>query len=141
MLSDETIIKTGRFLGYANMVLGLIGSFMLASKFGITYRTEDVILGSERNVGLTIAIFIGCMFEVCITSFILLGISSVLENQYSKAAGNQQRSTMLSKLADEVSEKERKDAIINSGWRCPNCGRKNASSIKVCLCGQEKFDA
>ena len=40
MLSDETIIKTGRFLGYANMVLGLIGSFMLASKFGITYRRK-----------------------------------------------------------------------------------------------------
>ena len=58
-------------LGTLVVVLGLVGSFVMAKNFGVT--------GIERNWLLTIVIFVGSMFSVAILSSILFGIAEILQ--------------------------------------------------------------
>ncbi len=71
-----------RTLSIVELVLGLIGSFVLANQYGnvvdFTYSGRTYY---ERNWGLTIGIFTGCLFSVLVIYAILEGLRTVLENQ------------------------------------------------------------
>ncbi len=73
-----------RGLSIAVLVLGIIGSLILAGTYGeVTHVSHSLYSGAstitKRNVGLTVGIFISGMFSTGILYVILAGLSEALE--------------------------------------------------------------
>lgn len=116
------------YLGYATIILGVIGSFALANQFGVEVSMFD--LDTERNWSLTIAYFLAGLFVTAVWAAILLGISEILSNFESAAVYDEpERVSHLSALVEEHN---------SSYWKCPQCGKNNASYTGTCGCGCEK---
>lgn len=89
-------------LGTLTVVLGLIGSFVMAKEFGVT--------GVDRNWLTTITIFLGGMFSTAVLSSILFGISEILqtmEYQNNSIIDIQKRVRKLEDKTNSISEKDK----------------------------------
>lgn len=70
--------KVCRYIALTFLILGTVGSFILASEFGVTYGTSSYYVTEERNWVLTIAILlIGLLGSAC-TSCIFWFFSEVI---------------------------------------------------------------
>lgn len=115
------------YLGFATAILGVIGSFVLAQQLGIQFSGR---LSLERNWGLTIAIFLSGLFMTAIWSAVLLGIAEILSNlEEVPSVSEAETPSHLSALIEEESA---------SVWKCPQCGKNNASYTGTCGCGCER---
>lgn len=155
-------------LAYIELILGVIGSFILADTLGVkvNYKTYSI----ERDGGLTFAIFLSTMLCVVTLWAILCAFSEILENQ----------ETLLSRSDNSVKPEANikpicglptsvsippaspsgtldkglqtvhptmPNTVVNNDewkeyntWKCPNCKRINEQSVKVCACGAYKPD-
>lgn len=129
--------KACRILGIIVLVLGIIGSIALAWDNGVVV-TSDFFddIDSKRSISLTIGWFAGGLLSTAVASVILFSISEILE----RLEGLSWRvSEVEGKLESaERKEKEADDITYRGSWRCPECGRVNASYVGTCGCGQTK---
>lgn len=117
--------------GVIELILGTIGSFVLANKLG--YSSDTGIFDLERDWILTISIFIGSMFIVGIISIILFAVGSIIDNQIQINVRLERITEMLYSLSKQDSPQ------INSNfWKCPKCGKRNAAFVGTCDCGAAK---
>lgn len=124
-------------LGTIVLVLGIIGSIILAWNNGVVV-TYNSYLGveEERNVLLTIVWFVGGILSTAIGTVILTALGEILEHQ---EISSRRMSEIENKLSLAVrKEKEADDITYNGSWKCPQCGRVNASYTGTCGCGQVK---
>lgn len=113
-------------LGFALLVLGLIGSFLSAYLFG--YTSEISYFGNietERSWSLTIAIFICGLLSTITISSILLGISEILEKLDKLKTIYMNTPPIQSEIVG-----------INQ-WKCA-CGKINPHYTGTCSCGRTK---
>lgn len=117
-----------KYIGVAIFVLGIIGSFIIASKLGN--------LGYERDWGLTFGCFLGGIFSTVVQSVMFFALSELLED-------NEFLSNQINNIKSETNQKEN-EAVktekkeIKDGWICPECGLKNYKYTFTCGCGYSK---
>lgn len=124
-------------LGTIVLVLGIISSIVLAWNNGVTVTYNSYLgIEEERNVFLTIVWFVGGILGTAIGTVILTVLGEILEYQESIS---KRISVVEGKLSSvERKEKEADDITYNGSWKCPQCGRVNASYTGTCGCGQVK---
>lgn len=124
-------------LGRICLVLGIIGSIILAWNNGVVV-TYDSYFGveEERNVFLTIVWFVCGILSTAIGTVIFTALGEILEHL---EIISRRMSEIESKLGLAVrKEKEADDITYNGSWKCPQCGKVNASYTGTCGCGQVK---
>lgn len=101
-----------KYLGYATLILGILGSLVLAFREGMLN-------------------FIFGVFTTAVPASILLGISKILEEleNLKGNSGTPEQDTDLTRLEEE---RER------TYWKCPQCGKSNPPYAGTCGCGCEK---
>ena len=129
--------KSCSILGAIVLVLGVIGSIGLAWNNGVTI-TYNAYFGieKERSMLLTMVWFVGGVFSTAIGTVILIALGEILENLETIL---KRISVIEGKVSSvEKREKEADDITYNGSWKCPQCGRVNASYTGTCGCGQVK---
>lgn len=124
-------------LGTIVLVLGIIGSIALAWNNGVTV-TYNSYSGVEekRSVLLTIIWLASGIFSTAILYVILASLKEILEYQESVL---RRISDIENKMCNiESKDKESDDIAYKGSWKCPQCGRVNASYTGTCGCGQTK---
>lgn len=127
----KSICKT---LGIITLVLGVIGTIILAFKFGTaeklvsTYNT--VSYKTKFDIGTFLIILLGGLLSTAITSSMLLGMNKLLESieTLEYKINNLQ--------AKKTPNSEKNSVVSTSGWECPNCGTINPSYVSTCSCGK-----
>lgn len=71
-------VKVCRYLAVIILLLGIIGSVILASNLGVSYDTSGYYLIEERNWGTTIGIFCGGVLSSAFMSSVLWFFAEVL---------------------------------------------------------------
>ena len=129
--------KSCSILGAIVLVLGIIGSIALAWNNGVTV-TYDSYFGIEekRSVLLTIIWFVCGIFTTAVGTVILVALGEILEYQESISKRISEIEGKLSSV--ERKDKESDDITYKGSWKCPQCGRVNASYTGTCGCGQIK---
>lgn len=124
-------------LGIIYLILGVIGSFAIASSNGVTvsYNTYSGIT-EERSLLLTVAWFVSGILITAIGTVILYALGEILENQESLMW---RMSEIEGKLYAMEKKEKKPNAIANGdSWKCPKCGRVNANHTGTCACGQKR---
>lgn len=123
----------GRFV----LILGIIGSIILAWNNGITvdYDSYHRVVEERRSLLLVIMWFAFGMFLTVIQSVVLNALGEILENQEYII---RKISESSSKVESLDKNKEKDEIKYNNSWKCPECGRLNASYIGTCACGKTK---
>lgn len=137
----KTLLKV---LSYINLVLGLIGSFILANKFGksvslYSYYSSKVIY--ERNWALTLGIFGAGILSTLVLFSILYALSEILDAQerlYSATYKMSAPSTSMNSNTESAPIHAATPALSASEWVCPKCGKHNSSYVGTCGCGERK---
>lgn len=158
----KSLCKT---LAYVELILGIIGSIVLANTFGVkvNYKLSEL----ERDGVMTFAIFLASALCVVTLWAILCAISEILENQEkllmlsdknnnpkldtaatvpicgSPAAPDlnhspSQQETLLNKIQLTSNNVHNTDWNNYSVWKCPNCKRTNDSTASICMCGTSR---
>ena len=117
-----------KYLGYAWLVLGIIGSFILANNLGAGV--------SERDWVLTISVFVAGILSTSAFASILLGIAEILERlesiskkQVASVSDTYSHGSALTRAAEEQDK---------TFWKCPQCGKNNPPYTGTCGCGCSK---
>lgn len=129
--------KACNTLGAVVLVLGIIGSIGLAWNNGVTVTYNSYLgIEEERSILLTIMWFVGGIFGTAIGTVILTALGEILEYQESIS----KRISVIEGKLDSVERKEKDadDIAYKGSWKCPQCGRVNASYTGTCGCGQVK---
>ena len=126
-------------LGIITLVLGIIGTIVLAIKFGTTEKlvaTYDTVSSKTKfDIGTFLIILLGGLLSTAITSSILFGLSKILESMESlEYKINNIKQDIANEKTSLVSEKN--SVVSTSGWECPNCGTLNPSYVSTCRCGK-----
>ncbi len=123
--------KICKTLGAISFVVGAIGSIVLAVTAGVTLSiSRHGNLDKVRNWPLTIIYFIACLLCTAIFSFILLGISEVLERL--------ETITKVQNTLVQNTTPDTKDDPPQDYWKCPQCGKSNPPYTGTCSCGNSK---
>ena len=72
--------KPARLTSIVIMVLGIIGSFILAKELGVEYSLGSYSLSAERDWGVTITLFVAGAFASFLQAFIFKLFAEVLED-------------------------------------------------------------
>lgn len=133
--NDQGMQKTCVTLGIIVLIVGIIGSFILAWNNGVTVTYNSYYgMEEERNILLTILWF-GCgIFATAIGTVILLSIGEILERL--EILSNNVATTESKVNSIEQKNNEKDDITYNNSWKCPKCGRVNNSYTGTCACGQ-----
>ena len=137
----KTLLKV---LAYINLVLGLIGSFVLANRFGKSiaysyYYSSKVIY--ERNWPLTLGIFGAGLLGTLVLFSILYALSEILDAQerpYSAAYKMSAPSDSTNSSVEPASTHPVASVSSAPEWVCPKCGKHNSSYVGTCGCGERK---
>lgn len=137
----KTLLKV---LAYINLILGLIGSFILANRFGKSlsysyYYSSKVIY--ERSWPLTLEIFGAGLLSSLVLFSILYALSEILDTQerlYSIAYKMSASSNSMSSSVEPTSTHSVASVSSTSEWVCPKCGKHNSSYVGTCGCGERK---
>lgn len=124
-------------LGTIVLVLGIIGSIALAWNNGVTV-TYDSYSGVEetRSILLTLVWFVAGILSTAIGTVILVSLGEILE--YLEVLSRRVSEVEGKMSTVERKDKESDDIAYKGSWKCPQCGRVNASYIGTCGCGQTK---
>ena len=125
------LIKT---LSYIQLLLGIIGSFVIAySKGKVSGNSRHY----ERSVGITIGWFLVSMLSVLVLFSILYALYSIIENQENILFKLNKLNS--EKDSDKVKKWDAPEKKLKDGeWRCSDCGKINSSYISTCGCGCPK---
>ena len=148
---EKSMKKTCGVLATVILILGFIGSIVLAGVFGV--RIEEVTEGTyykyttlveHRDYGLTFGIFFGAFISVLIVSIILYALSEILE-RLEKLEGINLKTPneAVNEATDntiKVSEKEPTPSTPDGFWKCAHCGTINLNRVKKCWCSQRKWE-
>ncbi len=150
---------TCRTLGGIILVLGVIGTIVLAIVGGKVQVQGFYSVHSERSVGLTIGYLFAGGLTTAFTStvFFALGelldelqsvrylINEVVKNVYdldTKISGMSDLSKPQGALNSHVDVSDAASSIHGAsgvaGWSCPECNRKHRSYESSCECGYYK---
>lgn len=122
-----------KYVGYAILVLGLIGGIVLAAKFGV--HVNYTYGYTRREWPLTIGIFVGGALSTLCISAILLGISEILEHLENI---EYRSGSILSIIENHYSKKNSNIEAKKGEWKCPDCGKINPNHVGICSCGHCK---
>ena len=119
-----------RGLAFFDLVIGTIGSFVLAHHSGRTI--SDFSLYSSRiyygrDWALTIAVFIASLFTVLALFAILMSMAEIMETQ-------ERLVWRLNESANQTTTKN-----LDDGWTCPHCGTFNSNKVGTCGCGTRVY--
>lgn len=126
-------------LSYVELVLGILGAFLLAKNLGDGYY--------HRDWGLTLGIFFGCGFSVVLLFALINGFSELLDKLDDttfllREIANNQDNVSIMNVAETKAEKSsvRPSYTLSSvgSWTCPKCGVKNPDYVGTCGCGEKK---
>lgn len=120
--------KMLRALAYIDLILGTIGSIVLAKDLG---RTADIFLSSvyyERDWTLTICIFFAGLFGVLVLFAILFSVAEILDAQ----------ERLMARLMENKSSIQTPLEKADDFWICPSCGTHNSNKVGTCGCGTKK---
>lgn len=120
--------KMLRALAYIDLILGTIGSIVLAKDLG---RTADIFLSSvyyERDWTLTICIFFAGLFGVLVLFAILFSVAEILDAQERLMARLMENKSSMQTLLEKADD----------FWICPSCGTHNSNKVGTCRCGTKK---
>lgn len=124
-------------LGTIVLVLGIIGSIALAWNNGVTVTYDSYFrIEEKRSIFLTISWFVGGILSTAIGTVILVALGEILEHLKVLSRRVSEVESKLSSV--ERKDKESDDIAYKGSWKCPQCGRVNASYIGTCGCGQTK---
>lgn len=135
-------IKT---ISYVQLVLGIIGSFVIAYFEGKI--PEDLYYFSryhERSIGLTLVSFLASLLSVLILFSFLYGFYTILENQESilyklSELNNDKNSSRDSFKGFKFKALDETEKKLNANeWRCSICGKINSNSLNFCSCEAPK---
>lgn len=109
-----------KIIGTIYLILGMIGSVVAA------WEAESIIL------------FLIIGFGVIVQVVTLYTLDEILE----KVSGikfdiSQKKKQEVTSLNDNESGYNR-NSFLNGGWKCPECGKMNASYVGTCGCGYNK---
>lgn len=142
-----------KIISYVQLVLGIIGSFIIAYFRGKI--PEDSIYYSrhhQRSIGMTIGSFLVSLFSVLILFAFLYGFYIILENQElilyrlhrlvsdnSSCDEGKDSYNNLYKSGFRLKKLDDKEREPNPGeWKCSFCGRINSSHKSLCICRTPK---
>ncbi|MBO5166688.1 MAG: hypothetical protein IJ405_01195 [Lachnospiraceae bacterium] len=118
-------------VGCIVMVLGVIGSIVLAASLGVEVSYSHYgTLREERNWLLTIVWFGVGVLSTAVVSSILFALSEVLG--YLARINNKLTSSDINSVIDSMK------LVEGSEWRCSRCGRINNKAVGTCACGQSR---
>lgn len=124
-------------LGTIVLVLGIIGSIALAWNNGVTVTYDSYLRVEEtRSILLTLVWFVGGILSTAIGTVILVSLGEILE--YLEVLSRRVSEVEGKMSTVERKDKESDDIAYKGSWKCPQCGRVNASYIGTCGCGQTK---
>lgn len=117
-----------RSLGEFTIIIGIIGSFILAYRLGLTSSiTNDFDVEETRDWVITIVAFIAGVFSSSVIGCVLIGINDILD-----------KLNFMSENTEEYSL-ERMKETEPAGWICSNCGTRNhPTSVGCRQCGTYK---
>lgn len=121
-----------KYLGYSTIVLGIIGSFILAKNLGVEISLSTYAK-ADRNWLSTIIYFVFGLFCTAVSSSILLGISEILKRLETIRVQETSSGSLLKGIQTVVMSEQ---PTPKGYWKCPNCGRNNPSYTGTCGCGQ-----
>lgn len=151
--------ETCRTLGGIILVLGVIGTIVLAVVGGKMEVDGYFSAHSERSWGLTIAYLFGGGISTAFISTVFFALGEILDDMQSvKYLINEVVKNVheLDKKNSDVSSLSKPQGALNShvavsdaassihasssaeGWVCPECNRKNRSYESSCACGYYK---
>lgn len=119
-------------------VLGGLGTLYLAYYLGAPLKYYGI--KSERNWGITLAVFFGMGFAVAIGTAMLYTIGEIHDKLTSlyyrdKISFSEAESKGLAEIGRAAEEKK---ILSKGGWKCPKCDRLNYSYVMSCACGVKK---
>lgn len=146
-------------LGGVALVLGVIGTIVLAVAGGKTADYGRYAVDYERNWSLTIGYLFGGGLYTAFTTTVFFALSEILEDlegvkyiqnemlknihkleQKNATITNSSGSADVSSSNINVSDANSSiyGTIGEGGWTCPECNRKHRSFENSCPCGYEK---
>ena len=136
-----------RIIAIVELILGVIGSFILAKGAGIN------VYAGGRNWTTTIFTFLIGVVVSYVFFVVLYSISEIMDNQeyimkqLEKHEENPNTSSPASSA--KVSRSNRAASLLGGtkqgtsdeedGWLCAKCGRLNPNGSSVCSCGKHRF--
>ena len=126
-----------KIIAIVELILGIIGSFLIAKQAGITFR-------GDRNWITTIIIFLAGVIISYVIFVILYSIYEMLYNQEYIIAQIQDFNSTTednSKPASNNSSsllKDENSLDSEDGWICPRCGSFNPAISHKCKCGKNR---
>lgn len=118
-----------KILSIVELVLGLLCSGVVSSVAG-----KPVDRYSDRNMPVTLGVFIGGLFITILIFALLDAAARMLDAQegiYEILARMEERN----KVTDENKSLE---VVEKNQWKCPKCGKINFNYNTTCQCGQSK---
>ena len=126
-----------KIIAIVELILGIIGSFLIAKQAGITFR-------GDRNWITTIIIFLAGVIISYVIFVILYSIYEMLYNQEYIIAQIQDFNSTTednSKPASNNSSsllKDENSLDSEDGWICPRCSSFNPAISHKCKCGKNR---
>lgn len=129
--------KQCKVIAIIELVLGIIGSFVLAWASGLVLN--------ERNWLITIVVFLVSVAVSYSVFVVLFSISEILQNQerissriYSLESSADKQNEKLTALGCSSLFRDVQGSEERKSWICPKCGKRNNNYVGTCGCGARK---
>lgn len=123
-----------KIIAWIYLVLGVIGSIIMGNS------AKDVFLGAS---GIAFTVSAIGIISTAGTAFVLFAISKIMENTeecMSKLYRLEHKPAQIDGASNSKMSLSAVTSKASGGeWRCPDCGKRNPTSIRTCKdCGYQK---
>lgn len=135
--------KQCRVIAVLELVLGILGSFLIAKSAGLNVFT------GKRNWLISIIIFIIGIGFSYLFLIVMYSISEILRNQDQIIEFLEKKESFDTKPPAKTSNSNNSASLLGSssksgfseedGWICSKCGTWNPNSSSRCQCGKSKY--